>query len=144
MRRRIPTWQASARHAASKRATLRLLLALAVLAVALGACRGGVIDTERVVALDANAPRGASLIEDYGCGACHTVPGIVGANGRIAPPLDFWADRAWIAGAVPNVPDNLILWIQNPQAIEPNTAMPILGVSEDHARDIAAYLYTIR
>jgi hypothetical protein len=37
----------------------------------------------------------------------------------------------------------LIQWIQDPQAVEPGTAMPNLGVDEAIARDTAAYLYTL-
>jgi cytochrome c len=43
-----------------------------------------------------------------------------------------------------NSAENLIRWIVNPQAINPGTAMPNLGVSEPHARDMAAYLFTLR
>ena len=56
----------------------------------------------------------------------------------------FWSKRTFIAGEVPNTPDFLVRWIEVPQAIEPGTAMPNLGVPEGDARDIAAYLYTLR
>jgi cytochrome c1 len=49
-----------------------------------------------------------------------------------------------VAGEVPNTPRFMVRWIENPQAIEPGTAMPNLGVSDAQARDIAAYLYTLR
>ena len=62
----------------------------------------------------------------------------------VGPPLIGWADRIYIAGRVPNTPENLIVWIQNPQEIDPQNAMPNLGVSESEARDMAAYLYTLR
>lgn len=88
--------------------------------------------------------RGEVAIRSYGCGACHSVPGVDGADGMVAAPLDAYAERDYIAGARRNTPDDLILWIQNPQAIEPGTAMPDLGVTEADARDIAAYLYTLR
>jgi cytochrome c1 len=44
---------------------------------------------------------------------------------------------------LPNSADNLVRWIQHPRTIEPKTAMPDLGVSNQDARDIAAYLYTL-
>ena len=88
--------------------------------------------------------RGETAIRDYGCGACHTVPGVSGADGTVGPPLSSFAERDFIAGARRNTPENLILWIQNPQEIEPGTAMPDVGVTEEDARDIAAYLYTLR
>lgn len=87
--------------------------------------------------------RGRELIGVYGCQACHSVPGVPGADGQVGPPLVFWAERHYIAGLLPNEPDNLIYWIQNPQEVEPGTAMPDMGVSEEDARHIAAYLYTL-
>lgn len=87
--------------------------------------------------------RGKVAIETFGCGSCHTIPGIADARGTVGPPLFFWSRRTYIAGEVPNTPDFLIRWIEVPQAIEPGTAMPNLGVPEGAARDIAAYLYTI-
>ncbi len=87
--------------------------------------------------------RGPELMQKYGCITCHTVPGVAGANGNVGPPLTDWADRVYIAGLLQNNPDNLISWIQNPQAVVPGNAMPVLGVSDQDARDIAAYLYTL-
>jgi cytochrome c1 len=91
-----------------------------------------------------DAARGKQAIVSYGCGACHEVPGIREARGLVGPPLTHFGSRAYIAGEVPNTPDQLIRWIMVPQAIEPKTAMPVLGVSATAARDIAAYLYTLR
>jgi cytochrome c1 len=87
---------------------------------------------------------GKRLIVAYGCGACHIVPGVSGANGLVGPPLNHFSRRAYIAGEVPNDADFLVRWIEVPQAIEPGTAMPNLGVTEGQARSIAAYLYTLR
>lgn len=85
-----------------------------------------------------------TLQSGYGCGACHVIPGVPGAIGKVGPPLTDWAERAFIAGNLPNTPENLVRWVRYPQAVEPGTAMPDLGVSEPDARDIAAYLYTLR
>jgi cytochrome c1 len=49
-----------------------------------------------------------------------------------------------IAGRLPNQPENLIRWIAHPQSVDPQTAMPDPGISEDEARHVAAYLYTLR
>jgi cytochrome c1 len=84
---------------------------------------------------------GRRLIASYGCGACHAIPGIPGADALAGPPLDRFYERSYIAGQLANTADNLIQWIQDPQRIEPGTAMPNLGVSPDEARDMAAYLY---
>jgi len=60
------------------------------------------------------------------------------------PPLTSFGDRTYIAGNFPNVPKNLVHWIMAPQMMKPKTAMPDLGLSEQQARDVAAYLYTLR
>lgn len=91
-----------------------------------------------------DAARGKAWIQSYGCGACHMIPGIAEAHGAVGPPLDHWSRRVYIAGEVPNTTDYLIRWIEMPQAIEPETAMPNLRVTEGQARDIAAYLFTLR
>jgi cytochrome c len=88
--------------------------------------------------------RGKTQIVAYGCGSCHVIPGVSGASGLVGPPLTQFAHRAFIAGEVPNNSEFLVRWISVPQSIEPGTAMPNLGVSEAQARDIAAYLYTLR
>jgi cytochrome c1 len=87
--------------------------------------------------------RGAELIARYGCGSCHTIPGINRANGLVGPPLTRFGARSYIAGELPNNAGNLQRWISDPQAVEPGTAMPDLGVGAIDAQDIAAYLYTL-
>jgi cytochrome c1 len=83
-------------------------------------------------------------MRDYGCGSCHAIPGVRGADSGVGPPLAGFGRRRFIAGRVPNEPDELVRWILHPQGVKPGTAMPDLGVSDQHARDIAAYLYTLR
>jgi cytochrome c oxidase subunit 2 len=94
----------------------------------------------------ATPAEGAALIQQKGCGACHTIPGIAGANGAIGPNLAGVASRTQIAGgAVPNNgPDDLKRWIMNPPALKPGTAMPNLGLTDDEATKIVAYLETLK
>jgi cytochrome c len=87
--------------------------------------------------------RGAELISRYGCGSCHTVPGVTGANGLVGPPLTRFGSRSYIAGKLVNSGPNLQRWIENPQAVVPGNAMPDLGVTPTDAQDIAAYLFTL-
>lgn len=94
-----------------------------------------------VVVPGGDAERGRELIESYGCGACHSIPGIESTSSYVGPPLDDFARRRYIAGNVPNTPSNLLRWIQDAPGVEPGTVMPNLGVTEEEARDIAAYLY---
>lgn len=91
-----------------------------------------------------DARRGAEIISQVGCGSCHTIPGIRSAQGVVGPPLYFFSRRTYIAGELPNTPANLIRWVRDPQSVEPGTAMPVLGLDEAQARDVAAYLYTLR
>lgn len=123
---------------------MRRLAALAVVAVAaLGAACGGTPNTPPPQVPDGIPTRGEAAIQDYGCGACHTIPGIREADGMVGPPLIEWSQRGLIAGNLQNNGSNLIRWIMNPQEVEPGTAMPDLGVTEEDARDIAAYLFTL-
>src|ERR1043166_4515811 len=89
-----------------------------------------------------DVPRGAALISWYGCGTCHSFPGIPGANAQVGPPLDHFAERGYVVGMLRNTPDNLVRWIRDPQKIVPSNAMPALGIDNRDAHDIAAYLYT--
>ena len=115
--------------------------AAAVACAILAGCRqGGAAAQHRVVGGD--AARGKARIVAYGCGSCHVIPGVPAATGRVDLLLTDVADRAYVAGALRNEPATLVRWIRTPQALQPGTAMPDLGVSEPDARDIAAYLYT--
>lgn len=84
--------------------------------------------------------RGRSLIDAYGCGSCHRIPGVPGAVGRVGPVLVDLDERTLLAGRLPNTPANLVLWLRAPQEIAPGTAMPDLGLRPDEAGDIAAFL----
>jgi cytochrome c1 len=97
------------------------------------------------VPLAAGDPKeGAVLLAAHGCGGCHSIPGVTGADGTLGPPLDQFGRRAFIAGKLPNQFHHLTRWIRTPQAVEPGTAMPNLPVNEAEARAMAAYLYTLR
>lgn len=115
--------------------------------VALSSC-GGSNPTDAVAygphVPGGDARRGAAVIDRYGCGSCHTIPGVRNAKGMVGPPLLWWSRRTFIAGEVPNTPENLVRWVLAPQSVEPHTAMPALGLSDQQARDVAAYLYTLR
>ncbi|MDQ3997933.1 MAG: c-type cytochrome, partial [Gemmatimonadota bacterium] len=91
-----------------------------------------------------DARRGQVAIRQYGCGSCHTIRGVRGADGLVGPPLNGIAFRSYVGGVLTNTPDNLVRWIQDPPAVDPKTAMPNLGVSHRDAVDIAGYLYTLK
>ena len=123
---------------------MRLSSCALVLAVALCACsRRGDIDLGQQ-ATGGDVKIGEHLIYSYGCGACHVIPGVAEANGRLGPTLRGFGSRYYVAGLLVNTPQNLFRWVSKPQEVDPATAMPDLGVTEQQARDIAAYLYTLQ
>ncbi len=99
--------------------------------------------TQIMTATGGTPERGRAAIRKYGCYTCHTIPGITQANALVGPPLIHWSKRVYIAGELPNTPENLMKWIQHPPQVEPKTAMPDMGVTDQDSRDIAAYLYSI-
>lgn len=82
-----------------------------------------------------------ALVTRYGCGGCHTIAAAPGADGKVAPGLTGIRERVYVGGVLRNTPDNLVRWIVNPPAFSPRTAMPITGITEAEARDVAALLY---
>lgn len=65
-------------------------------------------------------------------------------NGDAGPSLETMGRMSYIAGSIPNQPENMIRFLQNPPAVKPGTLMPALGISEDEARHMAAFMYTLR
>ncbi len=117
------------------------LLIVPLITLLIGACSGAPADVA-VQVIGGDASRAPELIRQYGCGSCHVVPGVRSARGLVGPPLEDLRQRVYIAGTLPNTPDNLIHWIRAPQAIRPGTAMPNMNVTDEDARHLAAYLYT--
>ena len=87
--------------------------------------------------------RGKDAMQQYACTTCHLIPGMVGANAHVGPPLTGIGDRKYLGGLLPNSPENMVKWIRHPREISPQSLMPDLGVTEQHARDMAAYLLTL-
>lgn len=88
--------------------------------------------------------KGPDLLKRYGCAGCHTIPGVDGASGEVGPDLGGIARRVYVAGVLTNTPEHLVEFIVDPQAIDPRSAMPRTGITPQQARDVAAYLYSIR
>ena len=97
-------------------------------------------------ALSDQEKTGVRVLLQRGCGSCHVIPNLPGAAGTVGPSLEGIGSRPQIAGgAVPNTSiDQLAKWIMDPQELKPGTAMPDLGLSEQEARDAAAYLWTLK
>lgn len=93
---------------------------------------------------EASAARGREVIERVGCAACHAIPGIAWPEGRVGPPLKGFAAGNLISGKLPNRPEILSAYVRNAPAVLPGTTMPAMPISEGEARDVAAYLYTLK
>lgn len=111
---------------------MRLAAAIAVLSFA-AAC-------DRPAPPAGDRENGRLLLRQFGCGQCHRIPGVADAEGDTGPSLARVGERAYLGGVLPNSPANLAAWIRDPQRFDPRTTMPNLGVTEAHARDMAAYL----
>ena len=96
-----------------------------------------------VPGLDPEAARAIQLANDYGCASCHEIPGAA-VIGHVGPTLRNVQRRAYLAGGLPNTPNTMVEWIRFPNRARPGTLMPTLGVSEADARELAAFLYTLR
>lgn len=96
-----------------------------------------------------DAADGAELFIQRGCGGCHTVAGLDGAEGRVGPDLTHLQSREVFAGAVFDLNDrNLRRWLRDPPGMKPmdpdNIAgMPNLGLSEEDITKLIAYLETL-
>lgn len=109
--------------------------------LALGACQSAPDDRHAMPGADPQA--GLRLIQEVGCGSCHTIPGLAWPQGQVGPALAKFADQTLIGGRLPNRPDVLAAYVRNAPALTPGTTMPPMPLSEDEARDVAAYLYTL-
>jgi cytochrome c len=112
-----------------------LFLALGMVTIGgLTACRGSSQEQQL---------RAARLLIASNCGACHLVPGVAAANGRVGPSLAGIARQQIIAGHFANTPATLADWIEHPQQLLPGDAMPEMGLSREQAQIITTYLYTL-
>lgn len=88
--------------------------------------------------------RGKAALTVRGCASCHVIPGVAGVKSRVGPSLADVTLRMYLAGRLENTPANLMAWVSEPHKLDPKTPMPNTGVTQAEARDIAAYLYSLR
>lgn len=87
--------------------------------------------------------QGLAIIRETGCAACHKIPGVAWPEGRSGSNLAGFGARPLIAGRLPNQPDVLMAWLIDAPSLDPDTGMPPIPLTQDQARDVAAYLYTL-
>jgi cytochrome c2 len=120
--------------------TIPLLMALTL------ACNRAEAPAAPPTTADGGDPaRGRQLVAQYACNVCHVVPGTEGPQGALGPSLVGVASRATISlGTVPNTPENLRRFIQEPASMNPQSTMPPIGLPDADARDLAAFLMTLK
>jgi mono/diheme cytochrome c family protein len=87
--------------------------------------------------------RGKQALYQYACTGCHTIPGLTSASPNVGPPLGAMASRTQIAGGLSNTQANMVRWLRGPEEFKPHTAMPNLGITQEDAADMAAYLASL-
>ena len=108
------------------------------------ACGSALAQTPMAPPASGSVERGAALVAEKGCGACHMIPGVSGADGLVGPPLTRMGRRVYIAGVLQNTPANIAAWVLDPQRYVPGNAMPSTGLTARDAVDVAAFLESLR
>jgi cytochrome c oxidase subunit 2 len=92
---------------------------------------------------DEKEASGRHVFESTACLNCHSIAGTNG-TGRFGPDLTHLMSRHTIAaGAAENTPENLRLWIQNPDAIKTGSLMPAMKLSDADLDALVRYLETL-
>ena len=126
-------------------AILVLLVLVAIASYIYNQVRQDIKQKEAAASATGGDPaHGPALIAQYGCNGCHIIPGVDNATGQVGPDLAGIARRVYVAGVIPNTPDNLVRFIVDPKSVDQKTAMPRTGIAPDEARNVAAYLYSLR
>jgi cytochrome c oxidase subunit 2 len=108
-------------------------------------------DFERWVAQQRAAPAepsgpaaaGKAVFAGSACVGCHTIKGV--SAGVLAPDLTHFGSRAMFgAGMWPTTPENVAEWVKDPQRLKPGVKMPTLGLTDEQAKAVAAYLMDLK
>jgi len=93
-----------------------------------------------------DAARGRQLMEQKGCAGCHAFSGVPAFPAVAQPPPESELARA--AALAPDLrftrdrfrPERLVAWLLDPKGVKNDTRMPNFALTDDEARDIAAYV----
>jgi cytochrome c oxidase subunit II len=101
-------------------------------------------EQRRPAVVDERVDVGRRVFEQTACINCHSITGTV-ANGRFGPDLTHLMSRTTIAaGAALNTPENLRLWIQDPDAVKRGSLMPPMKLADSDLDALVSYLETLR
>jgi len=99
---------------------------------------------QQAAAQDESAIAGRRVFETTACINCHAIRGTV-ASGRFGPDLTHLMSRATIAsGAAENTPENLRVWLKNPDAIKPGSLMPAMKLNDTELDALVGYMQSLR
>lgn len=95
-------------------------------------------------AQDPKVAEGRQVFLNNACMDCHTISGTA-AQGTFGPDLSHLASRDTIAsGSVPNTPENLRTFIENPEHFKPGCLMPAMHLNDHDLDAVTRYLMTLR
>jgi cytochrome c oxidase subunit 2 len=84
------------------------------------------------------------LFRDKGCSKCHTVFATEPSSGK-GPSLAHLASREFLGGGISrNTPENLMLWLTDPQAAKPGNRMPNTPLTAEERGALLMYLESLR
>jgi cytochrome c oxidase subunit II len=93
---------------------------------------------------NASALKGRRVFESTGCINCHTLRGTV-ADGSFGPDLTHLMRRDTLAaGIIPNTPENLRRWIEDPDSMKQGSLMPAMKLTGAEMDALVTYLETLR
>jgi cytochrome c oxidase subunit 2 len=79
------------------------------------------------------------------CARCHRVRGTSAFFGTLGPDLTHVGSRTTLAaGTLPNVKDQLGVWIADPQALKRGSLMPRVALTADELQTIVDYVHRLR
>ena len=101
-------------------------------------------EQQQSASVTTNAAEGQKAFFANSCVNCHTIRG-TSAQGKFGPDLTHLMSRETLgAGAVSNTPNNLRLWVRDPQKFKVGCLMPNMQLTDQEVDQIAAYLQTLK
>jgi cytochrome c2 len=96
----------------------------------------------------ASAARGRELLDVKGCGLCHRMTGVADIRPALLPTGVTVPDMARAIRLAPDLrytrdrwrPSALVAWLVDPSKVKPDALMPVMGLTADEAKSVAAYL----
>ncbi|HEY7389437.1 MAG TPA: cytochrome c oxidase subunit II [Bryobacteraceae bacterium] len=89
------------------------------------------------------AAQGERLFRERKCGDCHAVS-LSDTRALIGPPLTHVASRMQLGGDRANTPENMALWVNEPQSIKPGNRMPDQHLAASEVQALTAYMESLR